>query len=76
MSNMDVLNYYGIPQKKGKIVLTVLLPNGKQKNVIVESLEISRRLHIVLDQAEIFGPMDEELFTDYYLGFKCKRVLL
>ena len=70
MSNMDVLKYYDIVKNVNKIKLTVLLANGEQKDVNMESLEISRDLHIVLDHPEMFGPMDQNKFPDYYFAYK------
>lgn len=70
MSNMNVLNYFDIANNNTNINLKVELPNGNQETTSIESINLSRRLHVVLDQSEFFGPMDKDLFSDYLLAYK------
>lgn len=70
MSSMDVLSYYNFVDNKKNIILNVLLPNGIQKEIKIESVDISRRLNVVLDHPEFFGPMNEQIYPDYVFAYK------
>ena len=69
MSSLDALNYFGISNDSKQIELKVELVSGKRQHTTIEGLQFSRKLHNVIGLAEFFGPMNEDIYSDYLIAY-------
>ena len=70
MSSLDVLKHYDINNSNKSISLQIQLDNGEQQTIVIEGVQFPRKLQNVLDLAEFFGPMDDNISSEYVMAYE------